>query len=61
MTAGLAAYAGVDEAESGKLAARLYIATLWIAALCPFTANYAAVPLTEVFAMFFTAAASVSR
>src|SRR5713101_8771260 len=23
---------------------------LWLAALCPFTANYAAVPLTEVFA-----------
>ena len=30
---------------------------LWLAALCPFTANYAAVPLTEVFATFFTAAA----
>jgi hypothetical protein len=39
---------------------RVYIATLWIAALCPFTANYAAVPMTEVFAWFFTAAAFVS-
>jgi hypothetical protein len=39
---------------------RVYIATLWIAALCPFTANYAAVPMTEVLAWFFTAAAFVS-
>jgi hypothetical protein len=31
--------------------------TLWIAALCPFTANYVAVPLTEPFAFFFTALA----
>ncbi len=30
---------------------------LWLAALCPFTANYAAVPLTEVFASFWTALA----
>jgi hypothetical protein len=36
---------------------RVFIAALWIAALCPFTANYVAVPLTEVFAMFFTTAA----
>src|ERR1700682_4294549 len=33
---------------------RVFIAALWIAALCPFTANYTAVPLTEVFATFFT-------
>ncbi|HKN77349.1 MAG TPA: hypothetical protein VJW94_19385 [Candidatus Acidoferrum sp.] len=39
---------------------RVYTATMWIAALCPFTANYAAVPMTEVFAGFFTAAALVS-
>jgi hypothetical protein len=39
---------------------RVFVATLWLAALCPFTANYAAVPLTEVFAGFFTAAALVS-
>ena len=39
---------------------RVYIVTLWIAALCPFTANYAAVPMTEVFAGFFTGAALVS-
>jgi hypothetical protein len=36
---------------------RVFMVGLWLAALCPFTANYAAVPLTEVFAMFFTAAA----
>lgn len=36
---------------------RVFVMTLWIAALCPFTANYTAVPLTEVFAVFFTAAA----
>ncbi|HKW56867.1 MAG TPA: hypothetical protein VJN42_05855 [Candidatus Acidoferrum sp.] len=34
--------------------------TLWLAALCPFTANYTAVPLTEVFAVLFTAAALVA-
>jgi len=38
-------------------AGRVFTAALWLAALCPFTANYAAVPLTEVFATFFTAAA----
>jgi hypothetical protein len=36
---------------------RVLAAALWLAALCPFTANYAAVTLTEVFAIFFTAAA----
>jgi hypothetical protein len=36
---------------------RVFVAALWLAALCPFTANYAAVPLTEVFATLFTAAA----
>jgi hypothetical protein len=36
---------------------RVFTAALWLAALCPFTANYAAVPLTEVVATFFTAAA----
>jgi hypothetical protein len=39
---------------------RVFMITLWLAVLCPFTANYAAVPLTEVFAGFFTAAALVS-
>jgi hypothetical protein len=33
---------------------RVYSVALWLAALCPFTANYTAVPLTEVFATFWT-------
>jgi hypothetical protein len=36
---------------------RVFVPAIWLAALCPFTANYAAVPLTEVFATFFTASA----
>lgn len=36
---------------------RGFTVALWMAALCPFTANYVAVPLTEVWAGFFTAAA----
>ena len=36
---------------------RAFLAGLWLAALCPFTANYAAVPLTETWAIFFTALA----
>ncbi|HUJ41592.1 MAG TPA: glycosyltransferase family 39 protein [Candidatus Acidoferrales bacterium] len=36
---------------------RVWIAALWLSALCPFVANYAAVPLTEVLAAFFTALA----
>jgi hypothetical protein len=35
---------------------RIFVVTLWLSALCPFTANYTAVPLTEVLAVFFTAA-----
>ena len=33
---------------------RVFSAALWLSALCPFTANYTAVPLTEVWAMLFT-------
>ena len=33
---------------------RVVIATLWLAVLCPFVANYTAVPLTEVLATFLT-------
>jgi len=36
---------------------RVFRAALWLSVLCPFTANYAAVPLTEVFAVLLTAAA----
>ena len=34
---------------------RVFTAALWLAALCPFTANYVAVLLTETLATFFTA------
>lgn len=34
--------------------ARVFTAALWLAATCPFTANYVAVPLTETLAIFFT-------
>lgn len=37
---------------------RVFMAGLWLAVLCPFTSNYSAVPLTEVFAVFLTALAS---
>ncbi len=33
---------------------RVAAAALWLTALCPFIANYTAVPLTEVLATFFT-------
>lgn len=36
---------------------RVFIAALWLASLCPFTANYTAVPLTEIFAILWTALA----
>lgn len=40
-----------EDDASGK---RAYCTALWLAALCPFTANYTAVPLTEVFASLWT-------
>jgi hypothetical protein len=36
---------------------RVFIAALWLAALCPLTANYTAVVITETAATFFTALA----
>jgi hypothetical protein len=36
---------------------KVYLIALWLAALCPFTANYTAVPLTETFTLFWTALA----
>ncbi|MFI5106907.1 MAG: ArnT family glycosyltransferase, partial [Terriglobales bacterium] len=36
---------------------RVAVAVLWLAATCPFVANYCAVPLTEVLATFLTTAA----
>ncbi len=38
---------------------RVFTMGLWLAALCPFTANYVAVPLTEVFVVLLTAAALI--
>ena len=58
-TAGLAALLGLLRAEPGRWKGA-FIVTLWLAALCPFTANYTAVPMTEVWAVFLTAAALLS-
>lgn len=38
---------------------RVFTAALWLAVLCPFTANYTAVPLTETFAIALTAMGTV--
>jgi hypothetical protein len=53
MLAGLLARVAGQAAK----AERAYIAGLWLAALCPFTANYTASILTEVWAVFLTALA----
>jgi hypothetical protein len=44
-------------ADKGGSIKRVFLAALWLAALCPFTANYTAVLLTETIAIFWTAAA----
>src|SRR2546425_8228010 len=49
LAAGIAARLAADATR-----ARVAVTALWLTALCPFTANYAAVPLTEVLATFFT-------
>ena len=36
-----------------------FVSALWLSALCPFVANYTAVPLTEVWAVFFTTQALI--
>ena len=41
---------GASDGERNRVA----VVALWLTALCPFTANYTAVPLTEVLATFFT-------
>src|SRR5258708_40064871 len=53
LTAGLAALLLLIAYDRAR-PQRVFIAALWLAPLCPFTANYAAVPLTEVLATFFT-------
>jgi hypothetical protein len=52
LTAGIAARLATSLPDA--IRARIAAAALWLAALCPFTANYVAVPLTEVLATFFT-------
>lgn len=42
---------------SGMQRRRVFIAALWLAALCPFTANYTAVLITETVVTFLTALA----
>lgn len=54
--AGLAALLAAV-ANGGMKPRKAFVRALWLAALCPFTANYAAVPLTEVFAVLLTATA----
>ena len=44
-------------ANKGGSVKRVFTAALWLAALCPFTANYTAVLLTETIATFWTAVA----
>jgi hypothetical protein len=57
--AGLAGLLGSLRPDPGSWR-RAFVVTLWLAALCPFTANYTAVPMTEVWAVFLTAAALLS-
>src|ERR1700676_651655 len=56
LTAGLATLLALIANERAR-PRRVFIAALWLAALCPFTANYVAVALTGGFAKFFTTAA----
>ena len=56
LIAALAAILALMVSEQAP-ARRVFVAGIWLAALCPFTGNYTAVTLTEVFAIFFTAAA----
>jgi hypothetical protein len=58
LIAGLAAILSLMVSEQAP-ARRVFVAGIWLAALCPFTANYTAVTLTEVFAIFFTVAALI--
>jgi hypothetical protein len=55
LTAAIAARLAVGALEADR--SRIAATALWLAALCPFTANYTAVPLTEVLATFLTALA----
>ena len=52
LAAGIASRLAADASDATR--SRVAAAALWLTALCPFTANYAAVPLTEILATFFT-------
>src|SRR5213594_3757938 len=52
LAAGIASRLAADAPDATR--SRVAAAALWLTALCPFTANYTAVPLTEVLATFFT-------
>jgi len=57
LAAGIASRLAEDASHAARI--RVAAAALWLTALCPFTANYAAVPLTEVLATLFTTLALV--
>jgi hypothetical protein len=56
VTALLAAMLLLMVNEHGK-PKQVFAVALWLSAMCPFTANYVAVPLTEIFAVMLTASA----
>ncbi len=58
---GIAALAAILVFLAGRKASagRVFLTGLWLAAVCPFTANYTAVLLTESFAIYWTALALV--
>jgi len=47
-------------ALDSRTSRRVFLTALWLAVLCPFTANYVAVPLTETWAIFFSALATLA-
>ena len=52
LAAGIASRLAADAPDAMR--SRVGAAALWLTGLCPFTANYTAVPLTEVLATFLT-------
>jgi hypothetical protein len=58
--AGVLAGLLVPQSASEQVRRRVQLAAIWLAALCPFLADYAAVNLTEVLATFITAIALIA-
>jgi len=58
--AGVLAGLLVPRSVSDQARRRVQLAAIWLAALCPFLADYAAVNLTEVLATFLTASALIA-